>query len=165
MDLEEFSCYASGSPQIFPTESISLVADTHFPHHIPLQDIRMPQAAGSARRKVHNPYQLPCIFVGCRQWFRNQSGLTQHIRSQHRHDRQAPTRQAEAAAAARVPREGLTSIHPHSPSPPSSPSQGGDISPGQTPSCSSPLYNPDPTVNFGINNIEINNNDISQIQE
>ena len=31
----------------------------------------------------HNPYQLHCPFASCRRWFRNQSGLTKHIRSWH----------------------------------------------------------------------------------
>ena len=31
----------------------------------------------------HNPYQLRCPFASCCRWFRNQSGLTKHIRSWH----------------------------------------------------------------------------------
>ena len=36
-------------------------------------------------RPRHNPYQLRCPFASCRRWFRNQSGLTKHIRSWHWH--------------------------------------------------------------------------------
>ena len=34
-------------------------------------------------RPRHNPYQLCCSFANCRQWFRNQSRLTNHFRSSH----------------------------------------------------------------------------------
>ena len=34
-------------------------------------------------RPRHNPYQLCCSFANCRRWFRNQSGLTNHLCSGH----------------------------------------------------------------------------------
>jgi hypothetical protein len=34
-------------------------------------------------RPRHNPYQLHCPFARCRRWFRNQSGLTKHLRAHH----------------------------------------------------------------------------------
>lgn len=43
-------------------------------------------------RPRHNPRQLPCHFASCRRWFRNQSGLTKHIRSFHHDSGQAPSR-------------------------------------------------------------------------
>jgi hypothetical protein len=45
-----------------------------------------PRMAGEVgERPRHNPYQLHCPFASCRRWFRNQSGLTKHIRSWHWH--------------------------------------------------------------------------------
>ena len=34
-------------------------------------------------RPRHNPYQLCCSFANCHRWFRNQSRLTNHLRSGH----------------------------------------------------------------------------------
>ena len=35
------------------------------------------------QRSQHNPLRLPCSFLNCKQYFRNQGGLTKHIRSLH----------------------------------------------------------------------------------
>jgi hypothetical protein len=43
----------------------------------------MPFRVLRIRRQQHNPVQLPCIVAGCPRWFRNPSGCTKHIRSQH----------------------------------------------------------------------------------
>ena len=40
-------------------------------------------------RPRHNPHQLRCSFASCHRWFRNQSGLTKHLRSCHSGSRQA----------------------------------------------------------------------------
>jgi hypothetical protein len=43
----------------------------------------MSSCALHIRRQQHNPVQLPCTVAGCPRWFRNPSGRTKHIRSQH----------------------------------------------------------------------------------
>ena len=42
------------------------------------------------KRPKHNPHHLRCPFASCRQWFRNQSGLTKHIRSARHRDSGPP---------------------------------------------------------------------------
>lgn len=44
-------------------------------------------------RPKHNPYQLHCLVPSCRRSFRNQSGLTKHLRSCHSGQATLPQRQ------------------------------------------------------------------------
>lgn len=52
-------------------------------------------------RPRHNPRQLCCRFASCHRWFRNQSGLTKHIRSCH--SGQAPSRRQCSPPANALP--------------------------------------------------------------
>ena len=65
-------------------------------------------------RPRHNPYQLPCPFASCRhrrRWFRNQSGLTKHLRSCHSGQATSRRRQLSSPANSDSDEARNTPIH------------------------------------------------------
>lgn len=54
-------------------------------------------------RPKHNPNQLRCRFASCLRWFRNQSGLTKHVRICHPGRATSPRRQHSPQAPSQSP--------------------------------------------------------------
>lgn len=93
---------------------------------------------GEEGRQQNNPTRLPCTAPGCRRWFKNASGRTQHYRSHHQaraesaEIQRSPTSSRNAApthhAASVVDNptdEGPLILESPPPTPPYSPGQRG----------------------------------------
>jgi hypothetical protein len=68
-------------------------------------------------RRDHNAYIIPCTYRGCSRWFRNQSGLTQHLN----------TPLAHASLPRRSPAP--AQVHPLPETDPLSPDGGYEVEP------------------------------------
>jgi hypothetical protein len=82
----------------------------------------------SDERPRHNPHQLRCLFPSCHRFFRNQSGLTKHVRSCHsgqvlpRHQRRSPSNEGQVPIALPIHRSDESSSQGNPDSTPRHPS-------------------------------------------
>jgi len=79
----------------------------------------MPPTLAAKIRRRHNPTTIPCIFVGCRRWFRTKSGLKQHVRVKHEG--------TQPASPLRMPPHSPTEQDDDPDAPPSSPDRDGSM--------------------------------------
>lgn len=117
-------------------------------------------------RPRHNPHWLHCPFSTCRRSFRNQTGLTSHIRSSCHRNSGHWQSEATLPQARRQHEAHNTSMLPIHRSDESS-SQGNQLGDSTPFSPSTPLPRFSPAFSFEINQTPFNNNTrpSSQVQE